>query len=191
MQTGYAGWPIPSGGDAPVGPGQLAAIAAAIDPHLQQHAVDLADRNERYAGAPARTLVTAANGATWVKVSSTANTWVTLWEPEPAWKPLPLASGMSPGGNTPEYKIVGRQVHMRGRVVRSDDTLLVGNSQALAPTPPDARPKQLCSWAGGQSLTGDPVTGVCRIECATSVVWWSQDGSGSPWVDISGSYWLD
>ncbi|MFB7212693.1 hypothetical protein [Streptomyces sp. NPDC056255] len=190
MQLGYAGWPIPSGGDVPDGPAQLAAIAAAIDPHLVQHCADVADRDALYSTAAARTLVIAANGQTWIKTSA-ANTWVSLWEPAPAWKPLTLASGMGPGGITPQYKVVGRQVFMRGRVVKADDTVLVGDGQVLAPVPADARPQQLCAWAGGQSLTGDPVTAVCRIEAASSVVWFSQDGTGTTWVDITGSYWID
>lgn len=24
-----------------------------------------------------------------------------------------------------------------------------------------------------------------------TVLWWSQDGPGTPWVNISGSYWID
>ncbi|MFF9568509.1 hypothetical protein [Streptomyces sp. NPDC014685] len=191
MEIGYARWPVPSGGDAPDGPAQLAAIATTIDPHLVQHCADVADRDALYSTAPARTVAVAANGQTWIKTSDTANTWVSLWEPAPAWKPLSLASGMAPGSTTPQYKVIGGQVYVRGRIVRADDSVLIGDGQVLAPVPAEARPSQLCTWAGGQSLTGDPLTAVCRMEAGSSLVWWSQDGTGTTWVDISGSYWLD
>ena len=40
---GYAGLPIPGGGDSPTTPGHLADLAEAIDPHLWQHVTNLAD----------------------------------------------------------------------------------------------------------------------------------------------------
>jgi hypothetical protein len=69
--------------------------------------------------------------------------------------------------------------------------------------PDDCIPEQIASWDGGQSLTGDPSTAVGRMEAFSpdqdsnalggrgSLIWYSQDGTGTPWVDISGSYWLD
>ncbi|GGX01856.1 hypothetical protein [Streptomyces chryseus] len=192
-EIGYAQLPVPGGGDAPVGPGNLAALATAIDPHLVHHATNLADRNSRFATAPVHTLVSAENGALWKKTSSTTNTWITVVEPVAAWRPIALASGFtSSGGYTPGYRIDRGQVHMRGRIERINPLLVMdgGSGLTLAAVPSDAVPDQLSTWAGCQSMTGDPITGVCRMEAATNIVFWSQDGTGAAWVDISGSYWL-
>lgn len=189
---GYADLPVPGGGDAPQWPGALAALAAAIDPHLVQHVTNISQRDGLYADAPLHTLVTADNGTVWIKTSATANTWGTIYEPLAAWRPITLAEGVTTaGGETPEYRIVGKRASVRGRVERVDGNPWHGSGSVIAPTPTEARPRIRATWAGGQSMTGDPVTGVCRIECGSSIVWHSQDGSGGLWVDISGSYWLD
>lgn len=189
---GRANLPVPDGADAPLGPAALAELALAIDGHLPRPVADKAERDAQYADAPQRTMVVSAAGAVWIKTSSSTNTWATVYEPLPAWRPITLVDGLSvTGGYTPQYRIVGRQVHVRGRVEKTDGTPWVGSGAKIADTPPDAVPARLGVWAGGQSLTGDPSTAVCRVECATSIVWWSQDGSGGMWVDISGSYWLD
>jgi hypothetical protein len=192
-EIGYAQLPVPAGGDAPVGPGALAALATAIDPHLIQHVTNLAQRNSLYADAPLHTLVSAENGSLWIKTSATTNTWATIWEPLPAWAPIPLASGfIANAGYTPEYRVIGKQAHVRGRVERFTGAVLDGGAGlTIAAVPDPAKPLQLSSWDGGQSLTGDPVTAVCRMEAATNIVFWSQDGTGAVWIDISGSYWLD
>ncbi|MGW2090372.1 hypothetical protein ACWCQ6_36405, partial [Streptomyces sp. NPDC001880] len=125
---GYAGLPVPEGGDAPVGPGALADLATVIDPHLWQHVADVAERNSLYAGAPVHTVVTAVNGSVWVKTSAAANVWATIWEPTPAWRTLPLASGFQAGQNTPQIRLIGTRVHMRGRIIRTDGGLIVGTN---------------------------------------------------------------
>ncbi|MFJ9113029.1 hypothetical protein [Streptomyces sp. NPDC102283] len=190
---GYAELPVPGGGDAPQWPGALAALATAVDGHLVQHAANQADRDSLYADAPLHTVVTADDSTVWIKTSSTSNSWGTVYEPPGPWKSITLADGvMSVGGETAEYRIVGKRAYMRGRVGRVDENPWHGAGTVIAPTPLEARPAQRATWAGGQSMTGDPVTGVCRIECGTAIVWHSQDGaSGGIWVDISGNYWLD
>lgn len=190
---GYAELPIPGGGDAPQWPGALAALAEAIDPHLWQHATNAADRDTRFATAPLHTVVTATSGAVWIKTSGTSNVWATIYEPLTAWVPLPLASGVQAAGAAPvEYRVVGTQVWVRGRVEKSSGTWTGSSGTVIAPVPAEAVPARICTWAGGQSLAGDPLTGVCRIEVsATAFTWWSEDGTGTTWVDLSGSYWLD
>lgn len=189
---GRANLPIPDGADAPVGPGAFADLAAALDPRVIHHVTNQAQRDTDFADAPQRTVVVAANGTTWVKTSGTANTWATLYEPVPAWKTLTLWAGlMTYGGYTPQYRVYQGRVWMRGRVQRADGNQWVGDGPTIAATPPEAVPARLGVWAGTHSLTGDPAIGTCRIESGTSIVWYSQDGSGAYWVDISGSYWLD
>ncbi|CUW29709.1 MULTISPECIES: hypothetical protein [Streptomyces] len=207
---GYAQLPVPGGGDGPTMPGHLADLAEAIDPHLWQHANDLADRNTKYSAAPAQTVVVALDGTTWIKVSSSSNIWVTVWEPLADWQPLALASGYEPGQTTPEARIDRGQVHLRGTIQRTDNGLIpTSGGVKLGTVPDECIPQQIARFDGGASLTGDAMTGVCRIEVFSpdqdanslgargSLVAYSQDGShdsGTPglmWVDISGYYWLD
>lgn len=202
---GYAGLPVPEGADAPAGPGALAELAEAVDPHLWQHVTSLADRNTRLPTAPVRTVAVGPDGTTWIKVA-TANTWITLWEPLPAWRPLSLASGYQAGTITPQITIRnGRQVHLRGRIARTDGTPIVGtNSIQIGTVPADCIPTVFSTSSAYYSLTGDPVIGAGRLETKPAtdanpgeLSFWSQDGAqdggtvGAVWVDISGSYWLD
>ncbi|MGV4890420.1 hypothetical protein ACSR0Z_28150 [Streptomyces viridosporus] len=206
---GYAALPVPGGGDSPTTPGHLADLAAAIDPRLWQHVTNLADRDTRLSGAPARTVAVASNGTTWVKTSSSTNTWITIWEPLPAWQPITLASGYVAGETTPQLRIWQGRVWTRGRIARADGTLLPAAGVRLGSVPNAAIPAQLGAWAGTSSLTGDAMTGTGRVEVFSadqngnalgnqgSLVWYSQDGmqdGGTPgvfWADISGFYWLD
>lgn len=206
---GYADLPLPGGGDTPTVPAHLADLAEAIDPHLWQHVTDQADRDTKLSAAPARTVAVAANGTTWIKTSSGA-TWATVWEPLAAWQPLTLASGFEAGQTLPEGRIDRGQVHLRGRIQRSDGQLIASFfGVKLGSVPTSFIPEQLASWAGGASTTGDAVVGLARMEVFSpdqdanslgargSLIAYSQDGSvaggtaGLMWVDISGSYWLD
>lgn len=204
--TGYADLPVPGGGDAPVGPAALMELAQTIDPHLVQHVVDLAERNTVYAGAPLHTLVSADDGSLWIKTSADTNTWATIYEPLAAWRPISLAAGYESGEFTPQARRVGQQVHLRGRIQKTDGTFGMAGVK-VGDVPADCRPATLGNFAGGASLQGDPMTGVGRFEVlgdasasalggSGSLVWYSQDGTqaageGAVWVDISGSYWID
>lgn len=201
--VGRAQLPIPGGGDAPVGPGALAELALAIDPHLLQHVADKAERDAEYDDAPLHTAVTADDGSLWIKTSASTNTWATLYEPLQDWRPLSLAAGYTAGQTTPEVRIERGMAHLRGRIEKSDGTVIATAGVKVATVPDDCIPAQIASFDGGASLTGDPVTAVGRVEVFSpdqdsnalggrgSVVWYSQDGTGTPWIDISGSYWLD
>lgn len=206
---GYAGLPVPGGGDSPTGPAQLAELAEAIDPHLWQHVTNLADRNTRLAAAPLQTVAVAPDGTTWIKTSATTNTWITIWQPLPPWTAITLASGYEAGQTDPQYRIEGGKVHLRGRIQRIDGQLIASAGVKLGSVPTACIPTQISSLPGGASITGDAMTGVCRIEIFSpdqdanslggrgSLIVYSQDGSqdaGTPglmWVDISGYYWLD
>ncbi|MFF4040557.1 hypothetical protein [Streptomyces sp. NPDC001816] len=206
---GYAALPIPGGGDSPTTPAHLAELAEAIDPHLWQHVTNLADRDARLSDAPAQTVAVGPDGTTWVKVSGTTNTWATIWEPFEDWQPLTLASGFEAGQTLPECRIDRGKAHLRGRIQRTDGQLISANGVKLGSVPTDFIPQQISSFTGGASLTGDAMTGVCRIEVFSpdqdanslggrgSIIVYSQDGmqdsgtAGLMWVDISGYYWLD
>lgn len=206
---GYADLPVPGGGDGPTVPGHLADLAEAIDPHLWQHVTNLADRNSLLPAAPAQTVAVALDGTTWIKTSSVANTWVTIWEPVAAWQALTLSSGYEAGQTDPEGRIDRGKVYLRGRIQRTDGSLIATAGVKLATVPTSMIPTQISSFAGGASLTGDAMTGVGRVEIFSpdqdanalgargSIIWYSQDGiqdagtGGVFWVDISGSYWLD
>lgn len=207
---GNAALPIPAGGDSPTTPAHLAELAEAIDPHLWQHVTNVADRDSRLSGTPIQTVALAPDGTTWIKLSSSTNTWATIWEPLAAWTAITLASGYEAGQTLPEYRIYNGQVHLRGTIQRTDGAVIPVSGVKLASVPTAAFPAQLARLNGGASLTGDAMTGVGRVEvfshdqdsnslgAAGSVVWYSQDGSqvsgGTPgvfWADISGYYWLD
>lgn len=207
---GYAELPVPGGGDGPTMPGHLADLAEAIDPHLWQHVTNVADRDSELSGAPAQTVAVATNGTVWVKISSVANSWVTVWEPLPAWQPISLASGYGAGETTPEIRITNNgHVFTRGRILRTSGALLPVAGVKLGTVPSAAIPDQLACWTGASSLTGDAMVGAGRVEVFSedqdgnalggqgSLVWYSQDGmqdggaAGVYWADISGDYWLD
>ncbi|MFD7319220.1 hypothetical protein [Streptomyces sp. NPDC059883] len=203
--VGLANIRIPAGNNAPAGPGQLAELALDIDPHLILHVADLAERNSLYAGAPANTMVSAADGSLWKKTASDSNSWVTWWEPLPAWRTLPLATGYQEGTLTPQIRMIGKQVHTRGRIVRTDGGLIVGTDGVqIATVPNDTIPEQSGTSGAYFSLTGPPLIGAGRYEVRGkndtppgALVFYSQDGAqdggavGCTWVDVSGSYWLD
>lgn len=200
---GYADLPVPAGANSPTIPADIAALAEAIDPHLWQDADDEADRDTRYSTAPALTAVRAPDGSAWIKTSSVSNTWFTICQPVEAWRPVSLSAGFEAGQTDPEARIDRGQVHLRGRIQRIDTTGIAIGGVKLGAVPTDCIPDQICSWSGGASLTGDPTTGVGRCEVFSpdqdgnalgargSLIWYSQDGTGVAWVDISGSYWLD
>ncbi|MEU4165574.1 hypothetical protein AB0F46_01650 [Streptomyces sp. NPDC026665] len=199
---GKADLPIPGGGDSPTTPGHLAELASVIDLHLLQHVEDVSERDAEFSTAPLHTAVTAEDGTLWLKTSASTNTWATIWEPDPGWRPFSLSSGFEADQTDPEIKRIGNQVWLRGRIKRTDGTPIVSNATKLGEVPDDCIPPQLASYAGGSSITGDPVVGVARFEVYSplntlqdpgSLMLYSQDGDpyGFTWVDISGSYWKD
>lgn len=202
---GYAQLPVPSGGQSPIVPADIAALAAALDPHLRQTATDLADRTNRYSGAPVQTLVTANDGTTWLKTSSIADTWVTLWEPPPTWdRTISLKTGLQTGDVEIGLMIVdgGRKVELKGRIERTDGTKIYdANAVNLGSVPADCIPVALRSWPGTCSMAGNTTDAAGRLEVlgqntssaygvAGDVLWWYQGTDGTDWVDISGYYWL-
>ncbi|MER7967793.1 hypothetical protein ABTX35_02050 [Streptomyces sp. NPDC096080] len=203
---GKAGLPVPGGGDGPTVPAHLAELASAIDGHLVQHVTDLADRTATLGDAPVQTLAVARDGTAWLKTSATTDTWVTIWEPDPAWRTISLAAGLESITTTPRVSREGRHVWVRGRVQKTNGTVIgATSSEAIGTVPADCYPKTLGQWAGGASLTGDPMTGVCRIEVASdqqsittgTITMYTQDGiqsggaMGVMWVDIAGHYTID
>ncbi|MFE9810715.1 hypothetical protein [Streptomyces sp. NPDC005548] len=204
--VGRAQLPIPGGGDAPAGPGEFAALGLAIDPHLVQHVADQAERDAQYADAPLHTAVSAADGSLWLKTSASANTWATVYEPEPAWRPIELLAGYTSDTYTPQARRVGSHVWLRGRIAKTDGTVIGQNGVAIAAVPDDCIPQQqIGAYAGTSSLVGDVLVGTGKVEILDettssslgdpgTVLWWSQDGTtalGTPWVNISGDYWID
>ncbi|WP_329151201.1 hypothetical protein OIU91_28325 [Streptomyces sp. NBC_01456] len=204
--VGYSKIRIPGGGDAPVGPGALMEMGADIDPHLLQHVADRAERDALYTDAPLHTAVTAEDGSLWLKTSATSNVWATVYEPDPAWRPLGLVSGYTGDTYTPEVRRIGSRVWLRGRIARTDGTVIPQNGIGIGKVPDDCIPQeQIGAYAATSSLQGDVVIGVGKLEVLDvgtasslgdpgTVLWWSQDGptaAGTPWVNISGSYWID
>lgn len=203
---GYADLPIPAGGDVPEVPGAIADLATAIDPHLVQHVTNLADRNSTLSGAPQHTVAIAGDGTTWVKTDSGSNTWVTVWEPLPAWQDVTLAAGYQEDTYTPQARRIGKQVFLRGRIARTDSAVIPNGGIKIASVPTGCIPQgQIGAYAATSSLAGSVVIGTGKLEVLDvdtasslgdpgSILWWSQDGpteSGTPWVNISGSYWID
>lgn len=204
--VGYAKIRIPGGGDAPVGPGALMEMGTDIDPHLLQHVVDQAERDATYADAPLHTAVTAEDGSLWLKTSATTNTWATLYEPDPPWRPIDLVTGYQAGTYRPEVRRIGNRVWLRGRIERTNGTVIPNDGVGIAKVPDDCIPQeQIGAYAATSSLSDDVVIGTGKLEVLDTgtasslgapgtVLWWSQDGptaAGTPWVNISGSYWID
>ncbi|AZM53342.1 hypothetical protein DMA15_12735 [Streptomyces sp. WAC 01529] len=204
--VGRAKLRIPSGADAPVGPGALYELGEDVDPHLIQHVADQAERDATFADAPLHTFVSAEDGSLWVKTSATANTWATIYEPLPAWRPLELLGGYQEDTYTPQVRRIGKQVWLRGRIARTDGTVIPNGGIGIAKVPADCIPQEeIGAYAGTSSLAGDVVIGTGKVEILDvgtasslgnpgTVLWWSQDGAtaaGTPWVNVSGSYWID
>lgn len=201
---GYAGLPIPAGGDSPTVPADVAELAEALDPHLVQHAANQADRDSTYADAPATTLVIAANGTTWIKTSS-GPTWATVYEPLQAWQNLiTLNTGLEEGAVDLGIRLKDtKHVYLKGRIQRTDaQNLQDANAVNLGSVPSELIPAALRTWAGTCSMGGTTTDGAGRLEVLgdnTSsaygdpgdILWWYQGTDGTAWVDISGDYWLD
>lgn len=204
---GYAELPVPAGANAPTLVDALADLATALDPHLIQHVEDLADRNSTLSSAPQHTVAVADDGTTWIKTDSGSNTWIVVWEPLPAWQNVTLASGyQSSGGYTPQARLVGSRVSLRGRIERTDGLVIPSNGVMVGTVPTSCIPQeQVGTYAATCSLAGDVIIGVGKLEIleeGTSstlgdegdITWWSQDGptaGGTPWIAINGDYWID
>ncbi|MDX2528065.1 hypothetical protein [Streptomyces europaeiscabiei] len=204
---GFAELPVPAGADAPTIVDALADLATTLDPHLVQHVEDLADRNSTLSSAPQHTVAVAEDGTTWVKTESGSNTWITVWEPLPAWQNVTLTSGYQvSGGYTPQARLIGSQVFLRGRIERVDGLVIPTNGVKVGTVPTACTPQeQVGAYAGTCSLAGDVVIGVGKLEVletdtsstlgdAGDITWWSQDGPvavGTPWIAINGTYWID
>ncbi|MFJ3812295.1 hypothetical protein ACIPWE_38770 [Streptomyces sp. NPDC090073] len=202
---GYAQLPIPAGGDSPTVPADIADLAEALDPHLVQFATNQADRDSKYATAPAQTLVIATNGTSWVKTSSSTNTWATIWEPLQDWQNLiTLSAGLEQGDVGLGIRVKDdKHVYLKGRVQRSDNANLQdANAVNLGAVPAEMIPDGLRTWAGTCSMGGDTTDGAGRLEVLGSntsssygdpgdILWWYQGTGGTAWVDISGDYWMD
>ncbi|MET9158297.1 hypothetical protein ABZX56_11265 [Streptomyces parvulus] len=198
-EFGYAQLPVPGGGDAPTTPGHLADLASAIDPHLVQFVADQAERDSLYSEAPAHTVVSALDGTFWKKTSSSANEWATLWEPLPAFRPIELASGIGQSSeNAPAIRLQGKKASLQGAVLKTDGTNFFGDAIKLGEVPDDCIPEQLRRFAGTCSLAGDTTDTACRVEVTGKtnatpgdIIVYYQVTAGTPWIDISGEYWLD
>ncbi|MDX3044065.1 hypothetical protein PV383_43935 [Streptomyces caniscabiei] len=204
---GYAELPVPAGASAPSVVAALADLATVVDPHLVQHVNDLAERDSTLSTAPQHTLAIAADGTTWIKTDGGTNTWATVWEPLPDWQNVTLASGyQSSGGYTPQARLEGKKVSLRGRIERVDGTVIVNNGAKVGAVPTSCIPQvQVGSFPATCSLAGDVVIGTGKVEVlevgtsstlgvAGDITWWSQDGptaGGTPWIAINGSYWID
>ncbi|MCX4661508.1 hypothetical protein [Streptomyces uncialis] len=201
MDLGYALLPVPGGGQAPAVPGDLAALALALDPHLVQHCVDQADRDARYSTAPLHTVVTAETGALWIKTSAVTSTWATVWEPTPAWRPVVPAAGISQSGETPmSVRRIGNHIYLQGRCDRADGLNITGEPVNVGRVPADCVPVDLRTYSAACSLGGTTIQAAGRMEVlgttssspsgtAGDLLWWYQGEGGAPWVDVSGNYW--
>ncbi|MFH9011239.1 hypothetical protein ACH4C6_07665 [Streptomyces sp. NPDC017943] len=201
---GYAELPVPGGGQAPAVPADFAELAQAVDPHLVQFVANKAERDTKYATAPVHTIVSAADGTVWKKTSSSSNTWVTWWEPQPVWdRTLTLKPAFQTGDVSIGLMLLdgGRRVELKGRIERIDGTNITDpNAVNLGAVPSDCIPPALRTWPGTCSMAGDTTDGAGRLEVlgdnsssaygvAGDLLWWYQGTGGTPWVDISGYYW--
>ncbi|MFE7624618.1 hypothetical protein [Streptomyces sp. NPDC057509] len=201
--VGLAGLPVPGGGDAPVGPGALADLALAIDPHLTLHVADKAERDSLYGDAPLHTAVSAEDGSLWLKTSASTSTWATIYEPLPAWRPLTLATGMTVGDIALGVRREGQRVSLKGRIAKTDGTVINEAFAAnLGSVASDCIPSGLRAYPATCSLGGPTIQAVGRLEVIGAntssayggpgdLIWWFQDPAGTAWVDVTGDYWMD
>lgn len=203
---GYADLPVPAGGDGPAVAPDFAELATALDPHLVQHAEDKADRDARFATAPVQTLVVAEDGSAWLKLSSIANTWATVFEPLQDWQPLiTLKAAFEEGSVELGVRVKDTShVYLKGRIERIDgQNILDANAVNLGAVPAGLiPPTELRTWTGACSMAGATTDATGRLEVlntgtasaygvAGDLLWWYQGTDGTGWVDISGDYWID
>lgn len=202
---GRAHLPIPAGGNSPTVPADLAALAEAIDDHLRHSVTDDAQRDEEFGDAPAHTLVTAEDGTMWLKTGPGASDWVTIWQPLDGWRAVTLASGNEASTIACQVRRAGTHVWMRGRVVKSNGTNfnLPNDPIKIGSVPSDCIPGvELASWSASCSLGGDNVQAAGRMEVleagtgssngvAGDILFWFQGTDGTPYIDLSGDWWID
>ena len=203
---GFAELPVPEGGDSPDVPAKLADLATVLDPHLVQHCEDQADRDSRFATAPAQMLVIAEDGTAWMKLVAISNTWVTVHQPLQDWQSgITLQTGFQVGDVALGLRATetGKYIHLKGRIERTDG-LNINDTNAvnLGAVPTELIPVDLRTYPAACSLGGTTTDATGRLEIlgedttsaygvAGDILWWYQGTDGTAWVDISGSYWLD
>jgi hypothetical protein len=139
----------------------------------------------------------------WFKLSSTEDSWATLWQPQPQWdRTISLKSGLQQGDVSIGLMIVGQRVEVKGRIERVDATNLYdANAVNLGSVPADCIPPALRTWVGACSMAGATTDAAGRLEVLGTnsasaygspgdVLWWYQGTDGTSWVDLSGYYWL-
>lgn len=200
---GYADLPVPAGGDSPTIPAAVAELATALDPHLIHHVYDQAQRDADFVLAPVQTLVIAESGMAWIKLASSSNSWATVYEPVPAWGTITLASGYEQGAATLGVrKMASGIVYLKGRIQATSGNM-DGGAAALnvGSVPDDCIPEFIGTITASCSLGGDTTDAAGRLEVLASnsssssgdpgdLLWWYQGTGGTPWIDISGYYWL-
>ncbi|RLL68127.1 hypothetical protein D7M15_16200 [Streptomyces sp. Z26] len=192
---------MPGGGDGPLGPAALAALATALDPRLVHRVGDQADRDEEFADAPPGTLVIAADGTAWWRAAST---WVTLYEPVPAWRGITLKAGYEQNAvNLGVRRTQGTFVSLKGRVNATSGNINSPDAAInIGSVPADCIPTALRGYAATCSLGGETTLAAARLEVlgantssssgeAGDILLWYQGPGGTPWMDISGFYWMD
>ena len=120
----------------------------------------------------------------WIRSEALAGGGGPMWElggdgtfkpPDTGWITLPLESGIIDSAELPQYRRVGNQVHVRGRLVRSGGASWVVGTTAVATLPAGFRPTALTMWAlSGSSATSSQgrfwvtTTGVINVSPVAS-----------------------
>lgn len=137
--------PYPSGSDAPAAAADMMAIITALDAKLVLPAQDEADRDAKYADAPASTLVVSGPARTiWLKTGPGPTEWLTIFH-DTGW----VSTGFTAldGWEITTVKARNRNgaVNLRCQLLRTGDTITASSvghlpDQPLITVPPQFRP---------------------------------------------------
>lgn len=173
--TTFGGDPLPEMGEGAVVPAHLSAALNSMDPRTNHVAIDAADRDAKYAGLKAGSVVVCPAGrCAWLKLtdSAVALSWDLIYL-RGDWVTLPgsiAASGFSV--NLVRVKPMNEGVFLEGYMNRTGADLTAGATGGLTDTPvltlPDPwKPNHKVTLVGRTSATGGELdiqtTGVMEL----------------------------
>lgn len=192
-ETSSSGLPYPAMDDAPNIPADMQALAERADARLVLRADDESDRNSRYPDPEPGMLVVGGNEYVWI--ADKRGNWHVIHEPLTDWVEMTLESGIEGSHEqSPQARMIGKQVHIRGAVKRKDDEPMGMGDLMWLPSGMEPRYKHFIPVS--TSVVGARTYNTTRLGVRTNgsiYMSYDQDPEGLPtWMTVDTvSFWTD